>query len=143
MSELIEELRELYEGGGYHSWLNLTIERATEGRVTASIPHDEKYTGVGPATAIHGGVLATLADVTAGAAIRTTHEDPKAWTQVTTTLDIAYLKPGTSDVEAVANVAHSGSSSGVATVECRCDSDRDRIDVAVATVTCRLFREDS
>lgn len=56
---------------------------------------------------VHGGVLTSLADTTAGVAVRTVR--PKGKLSATTDLSIAFIRPPQGDsLEAVAEVIHAG-----------------------------------
>lgn len=68
--------------------MGLRLVSATEGRVVMTLDCDERHTNVDGA--VHGGVLAFLADTAMGFAVRT-QVDP-SWPNKTLSLSIDYMK---------------------------------------------------
>jgi uncharacterized protein (TIGR00369 family) len=106
----------------YHQWLGVELVGAEEGRVVVRLPFREEFVGDEASTNIHGGLISTLADITACFAVISAigHDAP------TLDLRIDYLRlarPG-SELVAAGQVIKAGRTIGVADVEVRDDSDR-------------------
>lgn len=125
---------------GFLSELGVTIESEEEGTVTVSLPYDEFYAN--PGGALQGGVVATLLDHAAGAALRTTFDtsDGTVPGHASTDLNVSYLKPAADDLTAVATVLRAGGSTAVVRVEVT-DSEGDV--VAAGRVTLHIDRENT
>ena len=121
--------------------LGVTIEAESEGRVTATLPYDESLANPGSG-ALQGGVVATLLDHAAGAALRTTFDisDGTVPGHASTDLNISYLRPATDDLTATGAVIRAGGSMAVVrvTVE-RADGEQ----VAEGRVTLHIDRENT
>ncbi len=122
--------------------LGLELERREAGYVELRLPFDESLTTPG-AGAIHGGTVATLVDNAAGAALRTTLEEPRAVPHATTDLTVSYLRPATADLRAAATVLRAGSSMAVVRVEVSAvDGEAAGSTVAEGRVSLHLERSD-
>lgn len=120
--------------------LGITLEEQREGYVRLTLPHDDSLTNPG-SDVIQGGIVATLIDHGAGAAIRTTLESPREQTHATTELNVSYLRPATSDLTAEATVVRSGRTSGVVRTEVIGETPKGRREIAVGRVGFHLDRE--
>lgn len=98
------------EEHGYLSWLGTRVETVERGRITLSVPYDEKLTN--PSDTVHGGVAATLVDTAGGLVQRFSAEDPLGTGVATVTLNVNYLRQATGDLRATAEIVRSGSTSG-------------------------------
>jgi uncharacterized protein (TIGR00369 family) len=144
-SSLPEEATELVrstveEEHGYLSWLGTLVETAERGRVTLTVPYDEKLTN--PSDTVHGGVAATLVDTAGGLVQRLDADDPIATQVATVTLHVNYLRQATGDLRATAEIVRSGSTVGVSDVEVTSTSPDGEEEQLVATgqPAYRLFR---
>ncbi|MFB6171635.1 MAG: PaaI family thioesterase [Haloarculaceae archaeon] len=124
---------EFFRDGTFNDWIGLAVEEYGEGEVVVSVDCEEFKQN--PGGVLHGGVTATLIDVSAGMAIGSTFEEPRG-TMATTNLDVTFLRPVTDTAYASATVVRVGSSNAVAHVEVEStDPDGERKDVAIGTVT--------
>ncbi|MFB6205410.1 MAG: PaaI family thioesterase [Haloglomus sp.] len=96
--------------------LGITIEAQADGWVRGALPHRDALTNPG-SDAIQGGVVATLIDHVAGAALRTTLDDPLGTPHASTDLNVSYLRPADGDLTAEGTVLRVGGSMGVVRVE--------------------------
>ncbi|THE63232.1 PaaI family thioesterase [Salinadaptatus halalkaliphilus] len=123
--------------GTFNSWLGLTIEEECGGEAVISVEYEDFKQN--PGGILHGGVTATLVDVAAAVAIRSTLDDQHR-TLATTNLEINYLRPITETAYASAEVIRVGSSTAVVRVDVESlTPDADRTDAAIGTVTYRLL----
>lgn len=120
--------------------LGITLEEEREEYVRLSLPHDDSLTNPG-SDVIQGGVVATLIDHAAGAAIRTTLEAPREQVHATTELNVSYLRPATSDLTVEATVVRSGRTSGVVRTEVTGETPKGTKEIAVGRVGFYLDRE--
>ena len=89
----------------FAAFLGISIDEFSEGRVLCSINLCDHHVNNGGR--VHGGVLASLADTAAGAAVRTVR--PSGTITATTDLSISFIRPPTSNrLIAIAEVIHSG-----------------------------------
>lgn len=96
------------------SWLGFTLEDESEGRAVVGVPYSEKVTNP-DSDVVHGGIVATLVDHAASAAIRTLLASSESF--ATTDLNVSYLRPATSDLRADAKIRRLGSSLVVVQVD--------------------------
>lgn len=139
----LEAAREFIDGHGYLSWLGLTLEAASPGRVRMRIPWDEKLVNPtqGEGRNLHGGIAATAVDTSSGFALRTTFDDPRSAGLATIDLNISYLRPATDDLLFDARVVRAGRSVGVTDVTVESTKpDGEQVEVAVGRASYRLFR---
>lgn len=140
----VEGLEAFIAEHGFLSWLNLTVEEITKGRVVLSIPYDEKLVNPAPGStgSIHGGVAATLVDTAGGFALRAALDDPLSSQMFTTDLSVSYLRPATSELTVEAESVRAGQSMGVAnvTVVATAPSGEEK-EVAVGRTSYRIFRD--
>jgi uncharacterized protein (TIGR00369 family) len=122
--------------------LGIAIEAQREGYVRLSLPHEDSLTNPGSGV-IQGGVVATLIDHAAGAAIRTTLEAPRTQTHATTELNVSYLRPATADLTAEATVVRSGRTRGVVSIEVTAETPDGPKEIAVGRVALFLEPEDT
>lgn len=129
---------------GFLSWLDLTVEEITTGRVVLSIPYDGKLVNPAPGStgSIHGGVAATLVDTAGGFALRAAMDHPTEHRMFTTDLSVSYLRPATSDLTVEAECVRAGTSMGVANVTVTAVApDGEETEVAVGRTSYRIFRD--
>lgn len=79
----------------FNKLLGIQADRVGQGDVRLSLPFRDELIGDPLRRAIHGGVLATIADVAGGMAIWSALEDPTARVS-TVDLRVDYLRPGRS-----------------------------------------------
>jgi uncharacterized protein (TIGR00369 family) len=103
---LFPALRELVEGP-FSALLGLTVDDATEGRVSVRMPFHPRLLNYGPANVpVQGGAIASLADFAACAAIWTLASTQRS---ATISLTINYTAPAVqSDLIATATVRRGG-----------------------------------
>ena len=113
-TEIAQELLDL----PFHRKTGVEIERASPDDGRTRIPYDESLVGNPEVEAIHGGVLAALADLTGAVPFVATRE---AYTP-TVDLRVDYLShASTADLIGEATVLRRGSTLGVADVTIRAD----------------------
>ena len=89
----------------FGAFVGVTIDDYAEGKATCSIVLKDCHLNNGGR--VHGGVLSSLADTAAGAAVRSVR--PEHTFAATTDLSISFLRPPTGDkLTAVAEVFHAG-----------------------------------
>lgn len=87
---LTQDLRTQLEGSPFHGWAGMSVLDASPGAVEIALdaaPHHLNLQG-----ALHGGMIATLADTAAGLAVRTQLAPGR--THATISLTVQYLRPG-------------------------------------------------
>ena len=89
----------------YGAFIGISIDDFSEGKVTCSVALRDHHLNNGGR--VHGGVLTSLADTAAGAAVRTVRPEGKL--TATTDLSISFLRPPVGNqLVAVAVVLHAG-----------------------------------
>ena len=89
----------------YGAFIGISIDDFSEGKVTCSVLLKDHHLNNGGR--VHGGVLTSLADTAAGAAVRTVRPEGKL--TATTDLSISFLRPPVGNqLVAVAEVLHAG-----------------------------------
>jgi len=133
--------RQVIANHDFLSDLGVTVEEQAEGTATVSLPYDELLANPGSG-ALQGGVVATLLDHAAGAALRTTFDtaDGTVPGHSSTDLNVSYLRPATDDLTAVGTVLRVGGSTGVVRVEV---TDSDGSLIAEGRVTLHIDRENT
>lgn len=85
--------------------IGISIDEFSKGKVCCSVNLLDHHTNNGGR--VHGGVLTSLADTAAGAAVRTIR--PTGMSTATTDLSISFLRPPTNNkLTAIAEVIHAG-----------------------------------
>lgn len=137
-SDINERVIENHE---FLSDLGVTIEDQSAGTATVSLPYDESLANPGSG-ALQGGVVATVLDHAAGAALRTTFDvsDGTVPGHSSTDLNVSYLQPATDDLTAIATTLRVGGSTAVVRVEVL-DTEENRI--AEGRVTLHIDRENT
>ena len=91
----------------FAAFIGISIDEFSRGRVRCSVNLLDHHMNNGGR--VHGGVLTSLADTAAGAAVRTLR--PEGMLTATTDLSISFIRPPTSDeLTALAEVIHAGKS---------------------------------
>jgi len=110
-------LYEIMRLSPYHRWLGVELARAQEGEVEVRLPYREEFRGDDAGAYIHGGIIATLADIACIFALMS------AIDQDVPTLDmrIDYLRAAKAgeDLIATARTVKAGRTVGVADAEIR------------------------
>ena len=89
----------------YGAFIGISIDDFSEGKVTCSVALRDHHLNNGGR--VHGGVLTSLADTAAGAAVRPVRPEGKL--TATTDLSISFLRPPVGNqLVAVAEVLHAG-----------------------------------
>jgi len=89
----------------YDAFIGISIDDFSEGKVICSVALRDHHLNNGGR--VHGGVLTSLADTAAGAAVRTVRPEGKL--TATTDLSISFLRPPVGNqLVAVAEVLHAG-----------------------------------
>ena len=89
----------------YGAFIGVSIDNFSEGKVTCSVALKDHHLNNGGR--VHGGVLTSLADTAAGAAVRTVRPEGKL--TATTDLSISFIRPPVGNqLVAVAEVLHAG-----------------------------------
>lgn len=99
----------------YHRWLGLTLVEAEPGRVVVGMPYRKEFLADTAGSYVHGGLLATLADVAGDFALVSS----LGYVVPTIDLRMDYLRPAHPDTVLVAEgkVVRRGRQSGVADAE--------------------------
>lgn len=120
--------------GPFSAHLGLTLQSATEGKVTVRMPFDRRLLNYGPIDVpVHGGAIASLADFAACAAVWTL---PSTQRSATISLTINYSAPAIqTDLLATATVRRAAKRVASIAVEIR---DRDETLIADALVTYKI-----
>lgn len=142
-AEHVAALEAFIESHGFLSWLELSVESMSKGRIELSIPYDQKLVNPGSdVRSIHGGIAASLIDTASGLALRTTFENPTAGRLATTDLNVSYLRPATDDLYVEAEVLRAGGSMGFTDTSVRSvGPEGTEKEAAVGRTSYRLFRE--
>lgn len=132
---------QVIENHDFLSDLGVTIESQDHGTATVTLPYDDSLGNPGSG-ALQGGVVATVLDHAAGAALRTTFDvsDGTVPAHSSTDLNVSYLRPATGDLTATGTVLRVGGSTGVVRVEVT-NSTGDV--VAAGRVTLHIDRENT
>jgi uncharacterized protein (TIGR00369 family) len=142
-SEYAADLSEAYQAyldsHGFLSWLGVTVETVTDGRVVFAVPYDRKLANPSSDGVVHGGITAALVDTASGFALRTTAAEPSTARMTTTDLDVSYLRPATGDLRVEAEVIRSGESMGVTDALVESRRDGEYVGVAVGRTSYRLL----
>jgi acyl-CoA thioesterase len=108
---ILEDLRARIAASAFHSGFGLSVEDASAGTVRLGWragPEHLNLQGL-----VHGGVLATLADIAMGLAVRTAIEPGRR--HVTIELAVHYLRPAAQgDIEVIGRAIRVGSQIGYA-----------------------------
>jgi len=123
MSEasILDELRRRVDDSPFHRAFGLTVEDASAGTVRLGWSAKEEHLNL--QGLVHGGVLATLADVAMGLAVRSAIEPGRR--HVTIELGVHYLRPASpGDVHAVGRVVRVGRQIAFAEADVLDGSDR-------------------
>jgi uncharacterized protein (TIGR00369 family) len=131
--ERFPALRQLAEGP-FSALLGLTVESATEGKVTVRMPFHQRLLNYGPLDVpVHGGAIASLADFAACAAVWTL---PSTQRSATISLTVNYSAPAIqTDLFATASVRRAAKRVASIAVEIR---DCDQVLIADALVTYKI-----
>ena len=87
--ELVDELRDRLSATAFYGWIGISLDTAARAEVTISMEIDERHVNL--QGMVHGGVLATMADVAMGLAVRTAVEPGRR--HVTIEMGIHYVRP--------------------------------------------------
>lgn len=106
----------------YHRWLGVELIQEQEGKVEVHLPYREEFLGDEAGTNIHGGIIATLADITACFAMMssTGNDAPNIDLHV----DYLRMAPRGSSLIATGRSVKAGRTIGVADVEVRTEDGR-------------------
>jgi uncharacterized protein (TIGR00369 family) len=117
-----ERLKQMMVASPFHRWLGVELLRAADGEVEVRLPYRPEFSGNDEGTNIHGGVISTLADITACFAIMsaTQNDAPNLDLRV----DYLRMAPDGSDLIAIGKTIKAGRSIGVADVEIRTPDGR-------------------
>lgn len=133
--QMMELLKKVTAASGFTHAAGVEVVAADVGQVTMELakkPELLQFNGF-----FHGGVIAGLADHSAGAAATTTLAPGKI--AVTVDLHINYLAPANGEkITAVAQCVQSGSTLCVVSVSVSTTRDRETAACAMATVTLRV-----
>jgi len=90
-SELAGVLTARLRSSPFHTWVGVEIVDAVPGQVTVGIDATSEHRNL--QGLIHGGLLATLADIAMGLSVRTSVEPGRR--HVTIEMSVRFLRPGT------------------------------------------------
>jgi uncharacterized protein (TIGR00369 family) len=90
--ELLAELRHKLAATPFYGWSGISLESASRAEVTISLEIDERHLNL--QGLVHGGVLATMADVAMGLAVRTAVEPGRR--HVTIEMGVHFVRPAPS-----------------------------------------------
>ncbi|MBK9259254.1 MAG: hotdog fold thioesterase [Polyangiaceae bacterium] len=102
----------------FNKWLGVKVEHIDRGHITLSIPWRPEFVGDPTVPALHGGVIAAVADAAGGVAVWTGLKNPASRLS-TVDLRMDYLRPGREEkLIADAKVVRVGARLGWADVQC-------------------------
>ena len=128
-----EAVRERFARSAFNEWFGAELEGFDDGRVEIGLHLEPHH--LNPGGIIHGGVIASLLDISIGLALRT--RLPVEFAHVTTNLSISYLKPCRSGrVVATGTALHQGRRTGYG--EATLTDERSRV-LARATGSFLIF----
>jgi len=114
--------------GGFNECVGTDVVEAGDGQATVILQVDERHLNAGGS--VHGGAIATLADVAMGAAVRSAGGEKVA----TIEMKVTFLEPGEAgELRAQARVRKKGSR--ISIVEAEIDQSGSTIAHAIATFT--------
>jgi uncharacterized protein (TIGR00369 family) len=113
---------------GFAEALGVHEQKAEDGRATAELEATEEH--LNPAGTVHGGVLASLLDMTMGHAVRSRTGDSDV--PATSQLTVTYLRPGTPGRMVVSAAV---SKQGENLTVCQADVEQDGRTLAHALAT--------
>lgn len=118
----IDNLERLLTSPPYHRWLGLRLVEAELDRVVIAMPYQDAFLADVDGTYVHGGLVATLADVAGDFALISR----LGYAVATIDLRVDYLRPAGrgQDLRAEATVMRCGRTVGVADVVVADGSDR-------------------
>jgi uncharacterized protein (TIGR00369 family) len=124
------DLFQMMRAPAYHRWLGIELVSAGGGDVEVRLPYREEFRGDEAGTNIHGGIIATLADIAGCFAVISAvgHDVPT----VDIRLDYLRMAPPGETLVAKARAVKTGRTIGLADVEIRLGSGRL---IAVARAT--------
>lgn len=116
------DLNALMLASPYHRWLGLQLVRAEGGEVEIRLPYRAEFASDDEGTNIHGGIIATLADI-AGclAVINATGRDAPT---LNIRMDYLRMARGGESLVAAARVIKTGRTVGIADIEVRAGEER-------------------
>jgi uncharacterized protein (TIGR00369 family) len=135
---LRRQFERLIEGSAFYEWLNIHPVAVEPGRVVGAMEYDDRLaisTRLGP-DSIHGGIVATLVDVTGVGCTLTILADPADASVATTELDVTYNDPAKTDLRAEAVVASVEDGTVRVSVDVRRADDPDGEPIAEGEVVC-------
>jgi uncharacterized protein (TIGR00369 family) len=131
----LADVRDRITRSAFHRWAGLRLERVAPGEVEVALDASEHHLNL--LGAVHGGMIATLADTAMGLAVRTRLEP--GTTHVTSTLTVTYLAPGRpGSIHALGRAVKSGRQLSYAEADLRDGRGRR---IARASATFVVLRE--
>lgn len=118
----VEKVRELLTAPAYHRWLGLELVDADAGRVVVGMPYRDEFTADPAGSYVHGGLVATLADVAGDFALVT----ELGYGVPTIDLRVDYLRPALPGtyLRGIGTVVRRGRQLGVADICVVGDDDK-------------------
>lgn len=121
------------------SYLGISIETQKHGKIVLTVPHQAKLTNPGN-DVMQGGVVATMVDHAAGAALRTTFDSRPVPFHASTDLNVSFLQPATDDLVVTGTVLRAGGTMGVVTVDIETP---DGVGIAAGRVSLAIRRNEA
>lgn len=139
---LHREFERLAERDEFYNWLGLYPITVETGRLVGGLEYADRLTMPSPPGpgSIHGGVVASLIDVSGVGAVLSTLENPVTASIVTTNLDIDFTKTAESTLrsEALITAVDKHEFEATVTVTTADESNTDSVLIAEGTVLCRV-----
>ncbi|MFB6202532.1 MAG: PaaI family thioesterase [Halorhabdus sp.] len=144
---LFREFERLANRDDFYDWLGLYPITVETGRLVGGLEYDDRLTMPSPPGpgSVHGGVVASLIDVSGVGAVLSTLENPVTASIATTNLDIDFTETAESTLrsEAVVTAVDKPEFEATVTVTTAGESDTDSVLIAEGTVICRVSNNDS
>lgn len=145
--KLHREFERLAKRDDFYDWLGLHPITVETGRLVGELEHDDRLTMPSPPGpgSIHGGVIASLIDVSGVGAVLSTLENPVTASIATTNLDIDFTETAESALrsEAIVTAVDKPEFGATVTVTTAGESDTDSVLIAEGTVICRILNNGS
>ncbi len=109
------DLQQLMRASPFHRWLGVELVRIGDDEIEVRLPYREEFAGEEDGTNIHGGIIATLADITACFAVMS--QIQRDVPSIDLHVDYLRMAPVGGDLVAIGRAVKVGRTLGVADVE--------------------------
>jgi len=116
------DLKQLMRASPFHQWLGVELTRIDADEIEVRLPYRAEFAGEEDGTNIHGGIIATLADITACFAVMS--QIDRDVPSIDLHVDYLRMAPIGSDLIAIGRAVKTGRMLGVADVQISTDAGR-------------------